>query len=60
MQLVRQFKKNWSNILPGENIAHAAMKHTVVYEIRPKSIGPTFISPRHSVRATPAGHERQQ
>ena len=30
------------------------------YEICPESIGPTFISPRHSVRANSAGHERQQ
>ena len=31
-----------------------------LYEVCPESIGPTFISPRHSVRATSVGHERQQ
>ena len=31
-----------------------------LYEVCPENIGPTFISPRHSVRATSAGHERQQ
>ena len=31
-----------------------------IYEVCPESIGPTFIFPRHSVRATSAGHERQQ
>ena len=31
-----------------------------MYEVCPESIGHTFISPRHSVRATSAGHERQQ
>ena len=30
------------------------------YEVFPESIGPTFISPGHSVRATSAGHERKQ
>ena len=31
-----------------------------IYEVCPESIRPTFISPRHSVQATSAGHERQQ
>ena len=30
---------------------------TAKCEVCPESIGPTFISPRHSVRATSAGHE---
>ena len=30
------------------------------YEVCPESIGPTFISPRHCVRATSTGYERQQ
>ena len=30
------------------------------YEVCPESIGPTFISPHHSVRASSVGHERQQ
>ena len=30
------------------------------YGVCPESIGPTFISPRHSIRATFEGHERQQ
>ena len=29
------------------------------HEVCPESFGPTFISPRHNVRATSAGHEGQ-
>ena len=36
------------------------LNENYIYEICPESIGPTFISPRHSVRATSAEHERQQ
>ena len=32
----------------------------ISYEVCPESIGPIFIFPSHSVRATFAGHERQQ
>ena len=31
-----------------------------IYEVCPESIGPTFISPRHSVRTSSVGHEHQQ
>ena len=44
----------------GKNAAQAAKMLRDVYEVCPESIGPTFISPRDSVRATSVGHERQQ
>ena len=42
-----------------ELLKKVVIRHRI-YEVCPESIGPTFISPRHSVRATSAGHESQQ
>ena len=48
------------------NMSHYIVKisfyivSTTMYEVCPESIGHTVISPRHSVQATSAAHERQQ
>ena len=47
--------KNWEFIVKERNLLFYSK-----YEVCPESIRPTFISPRHSVQATSAGHERQQ